>query len=277
MTLLKIENLKTYFFDKKHLIKAVDGLTLSVDAGEIVALVGESGSGKSITALSILRLMPPTGRIVNGSILYKTDNLLEFTERQMRAVRGHEIGLVLQDPLSALDPLFKAGEQIAEVFRHHFKMTKRRAKLESLLLMEKVQLTDAERIYNAYPHELSGGLRQRVLIAIALAARPSLLIADEPTTALDATIQKQIISLLKSLQAEFELSLLLITHDLGVVSEIADRVYVMKAGKIVETAATGDLFQSPQHQYTKALLDAMPKINAGGQNDQKNVANRSVK
>ena len=262
MTVLKVENLKTYFFDKKQIIKAVDGLTLSVAAGEIVALVGESGSGKSITALSILRLTPPPGRIVSGHIIYKSNNLLEFTERQMRTVRGREIGLVLQDPLSALDPLFKAGEQIAEVFRYHFNMSRRRAKMESLQLMEKVQLPDIERIYNAYPHELSGGLRQRVLIAIALAARPSLLIADEPTTALDATIQKQIIGLLKNLQSEFDLSLLLITHDLGVVSEIADRVYVMNAGQIVESAATEDLFQRPQHQYTKALLDAMPKIRA---------------
>ncbi len=178
----------------------------------------------------------------------------------MRAVRGREIGLVLQDPLSALNPLLKVGEQISEVLRCHFKLSKKEAKRKSFKLMKKVQLDDVERIYNAYPHELSGGLRQRILIAIALAAQPTLLIADEPTTALDTTIQKQILELLKKLQKEFQLSIFLITHDLGVVSEIADRVYVMNTGEIVESARTRELFKNPQHPYTKALLDAMPKI-----------------
>lgn len=260
MMLLKIENLKIHFHSKGRIIKAVDGMNLSMNKGEIVALVGESGSGKSITALSILGLVPSPGRIVDGKIIYKEKNLLNFTKQQMRAVRGREIGLVLQDPLAALNPLFRSGEQISEVLRHHFKLSKKEAKQESFKLMEKVQLSDVERIYNAYPHELSGGLRQRILIAIALAAQPALLIADEPTTALDSTIQKQILELLKKLQKEFELSILLITHDLGVVSEIADRVYVMNEGKIVESAHTRELFNNPQHPYTKALLDAMPKI-----------------
>ena len=260
MALLTIDNLKIHFINGRETIKAVDGFSMFVDNGEIVALVGESGSGKSITALSILRLVPPPGRIVEGSIYFEKNNLLELSKREMQSIRGREIGLVLQDPLSALNPLFKSGEQIAEVLRCHFKWSRKKAKFEAKQLMERVQLSDVERIYNAYPHELSGGLRQRVLIAAALAAQPRLLIADEPTTALDSTIQKQILKLLKNLQKDFNLSILLITHDLGGVSEIADRVYVMNAGKIVESAVTQDLFQNPQHAYTKSLLDAMPKI-----------------
>ncbi len=263
MSLLSIENLQTFFYDKNNITKAVDGLTVHVNSGEIVALVGESGSGKSVSALSVLRLVPPPGKIIGGSILYKDKNLLHLSKKEMQAVRGKEIGLVLQEPLSALNPLFKAGEQIAEVMRHHFKWPRKKARVETMLLMEKVRLEDVERIYNAYPHELSGGQRQRVLIAAALAARPNLLIADEPTTALDTTIQKQILELLKNLQNEFHLSLLLITHDLGVVAEIADRVYVMSSGKVVESAPTNELFQNPQHPCTRALIEAMPSLPQG--------------
>ena len=261
MNLLRIENLKTHFFTGKRVVKAVDGLSIDVKKGEIVALVGESGSGKSVTAMSILRLVPPPGRIVSGSIRYNQQDLLQLPKKQMQTVRGRGIGLVLQDPLSALNPLFKAGEQIAEVMRYHFKWSKKKAMAETKQLMEKVQLVDVDRIYNAYPHELSGGLRQRILIAAALAAQPRLLIADEPTTALDSTIQKQILELLKKLQHDYDLSILLITHDLGVVSETADRVYVMNAGTVVESADSNELFRNPQHAYTKALLNAMPRIN----------------
>ena len=259
MSLLKIDNLVVHF-ETKPLVKAVDGISLEINKGEIVALVGESGSGKSVTALSILRLVSEPGKIKSGGIAFKQQELLQLSPKQMRAVRGREISLILQDPLSALNPLFKSGEQIAEVMRYHFKLSKKKATTRAKELMHKVRISDVDRVYDAYPHELSGGLRQRILIAAALAAEPSLLIANEPTTALDTTIQKQILELLKQLGEDFDLSILLITHDLGIVSEIADRVYVMKAGRIVEFAETIDLFESPQQDYTRALLEATPKI-----------------
>ncbi len=260
MTLLSIENLKTSFYSRGGLLNAVDGLSLSVNLGECVALVGESGSGKTMTALSILQLVPPPGVIEQGAIYFRNRNLLNLSNRQMRQVRGRQIGLILQDPLSALNPLMRVGEQIAEVMRFHFGFSRKKAKMESLLLMERVHLDDVQRVYSAYPHELSGGLRQHVLIAVALAARPSLLIADEPTTALDTTIQSQILDLLRSLQREFNLSLLLITHDLGVVASLAEKVAVMYAGKVVEYAPTSTLFSQPAHPYTELLLDSMPKV-----------------
>ena len=260
MSLLAVENLATHFLDKAP-IKAVDGVSFKVKRGEIVALVGESGSGKSITALSILRLVPASGKIINGSIRLDGQELLHLSKKQMRSIRGRKIGLIMQDPLSALNPLFKSGEQISEVMRCHFKMRNNEAKIRTKELMSKVRITDVDRVYDAYPHELSGGLRQRILIAAALAAEPKLLIADEPTTALDTTIQKQILEVLKQLRIDFNLSILLITHDLGVVAEVADRVYVMKSGKIVESATTSDLFRAPRHSYTKALLEAMPRSN----------------
>jgi len=258
--LLKVTGLQTYFCKDKKILRAVDEVDLQIHAGETVALVGESGCGKTTLAFSIFRLLPPTGKIVAGSIAWRGKNLLALSEKQMAAVRGREMGLIFQDPSSALNPVMRVGGQIAEVIRHHFKETPRTAKQQVLALMERVQLPNVEMIYDSYPHQLSGGLRQRVLIAIALAGRPALVVADEPTSALDVSIQSQILALLKQLKDELQLSLLLITHDLGVVAQMADRVAVMYAGKIVEAAPAPDLFTSPLHPYTAALLNAIPQI-----------------
>jgi oligopeptide/dipeptide ABC transporter ATP-binding protein len=256
MPLLTIKNLHTHFASHK----AVDGLDLDINEGETVALVGESGSGKTMTALSIMQLVPPPGKICAGNILFQNNNLLERSEKEMQQVRGRHIGLVMQDPLAALNPVIRIGEQISEVLRHHFRHSRKKAHAEALDMLRTVQLEDIENTYNKYPHQLSGGERQRALIAIALACRPKLLIADEPTTALDVTIQSQVLNLLASLKKQFNLSLLLITHDLAIVSEVADRVAVMYAGKIVELASVRDLFQNPRHPYTQLLLQSMPKV-----------------
>ncbi len=258
--LLKITSLKTYFFKKEGTLKAVDGVNLEIHPGETVALVGESGSGKTITALSIFRLVPEPGRIVAGQIEFRGQNLLSLSEKQMRCIRGKEMGLILQDPLSALNPVMCVGEQIAEIFRHHYSMPQKQAKGRALEIMERVQLPNAQRLYRLYPHQLSGGLRQRVLIAIALACRPAMIVADEATTALDVTIQSQILALLKELKEVFQISLLLISHDLGIVARMADRVAVMYAGKIVEQAPVKELFTRPRHPYTEVLLRTLPVI-----------------
>lgn len=258
--ILHIESLRTHFFKKEGLLKAVDGISLTVRRGETLALVGESGSGKSVTALSVMRLIPPPGRIVSGRIDYIGQNLMGLTEKQMTSIRGREIALILQDPATALNPVISVGKQVAEVLRAHHQIGRSDARQQAYNLMERVQIPNARRTFDEYPHQLSGGLKQRMLIAVALACRPSLLIADEPTTALDVSIQSQILALLKDLKAEFELSMLLITHDLSVVAEMADRVAVMYAGKIVETAPAEDLFSQPVHPYTGALLQAIPRI-----------------
>ena len=221
------------------------------------ALVGESGSGKSVTAASILKLLPASARI-QGSIRWKNCIISEFTDRQMQRIRGREIGWILQDPLSALNPVMSVGNQVREIIQFQCKCSKKQAVTQSKDLMEKVYLKPAGHYYSMYPHELSGGLRQRVLIALALAADPQLLIADEPTTALDVSVQKQILLLLKELKQKMKLSLLLITHDLGVVSQIAERVAVMYAGKIVEEASSRELFNNPMHPYTQMLINAIP-------------------
>ena len=258
--MLRIAGLTTHFFKREGTVQSVRGVDLEIRAGETMALVGESGSGKSVTALSILRLVPAPGRIVSGSIEYKGRDLLELSEKEMSSIRGREIGLILQDPATALNPVLRVGEQVAEVIRTHSRVGRREARQRSMELMERVQLPNASRLYDCYPHQLSGGLKQRVLIAAALACRPALLIADEPTTALDVSIQSQILSLLQELKEAFHLSLLLITHDLSIVSEMADRVAVMYAGRVVEEAGTRSLFREPLHPYTRALLDAVPKI-----------------
>jgi len=267
--LLNIQGLKTYFFKDKKILRAVDEVDLQIHAGETLALVGESGCGKTTTAFSIFRLLPPAGKIMGGAIAFRGKNLLTLSEKQMVAVRGREMGLIFQDP-SALNPVMRVGEQIAEVIRRHFRETHRAAKQQAMTLMEKVQLPNVEMIYDSYPHQLSGGLRQRILIAIALAGKPALIVADEPTSALDVSIQSQILALLKQLKEELQLSVLLITHDLGVVAQMADRVAVMYAGKIVEEAPTPTLFTTPLHPYTAALLNAIPQISfshLGGQKE----------
>lgn len=265
--LLKIKSLKTYFYKRQGVLKAVDGVDLELHAGETLALVGESGSGKTVTGLSIFRLVPPPGRIVAGAIEFRGTNLLHLSEKQMASVRGREMGLILQDPLSALNPVMRVGEQISEIFRHHFSLKRQPAKQRTLELMERVQLPNAEQLYRAYPHQLSGGQRQRVLIAIALACRPALVVADEPTTALDVTIQSEILALLNELKRELQIALLLITHDLGIVTQMADRVAVMYAGQIVEQAPTRALFSDPGHPYTETLLRAIPSFELSGNGD----------
>jgi len=256
--LLNVENLTTVFDTRAGAVAAVDDVSFEIRAGETLGLVGESGSGKSVTALSIMRLVQPPGRIASGRIAFKGQDLLKLDERRMRAVRGAEISLIFQEPMTALNPVFTIGDQVAETLLVHGRVSRRDARAQAIQLLEAVRIPHAASRINDYPHQLSGGLRQRVLIAIALACRPALVVADEPTTALDVTIQAQILDLLRDLKKSFSLSLLLITHDLGVVAETADRVAVMYAGRIVETGPVRAIFRRPQHPYTRGLLASIP-------------------
>ena len=264
--LLRVERLTTVFDRAGTSVRkstpppvaAVDDVTFEIHAGETLGLVGESGSGKSVTALSIMRLVQPPGRIAAGRILFKGRDLLTLDEPPMREVRGAEISLIFQEPMTALNPVFRVGDQIAEALRVHGRASRREARQKAIELMRAVRIPDPGARVKDYPHQLSGGMRQRVLIAIALACQPSLVIADEPTTALDVTIQAEILDLLREMKAAFHLSLLLITHDLGVIAETADRVAVMYAGRIVETGTVRDIFRHPAHPYTRGLLASMP-------------------
>jgi ABC-type dipeptide/oligopeptide/nickel transport system ATPase component len=252
--ILSVEHLTTVFGD----VSVVDDVSFAMVEGETLALVGESGSGKSMTALSILRLVQPPGRIAAGQIVYKGRDLLTLGEPEMRAVRGAEISLIFQEPITALNPVFTIGDQIAEALVVHGRATKRAAREQAVELLRSVRIPNPESRVTDYPHQLSGGQRQRVMIAIALACRPSLVIADEPTTALDVTIQAEILKLLRDMKSALNLSLLLITHDFGVVAETADRVAVMQAGRIVEIGDVRQIFHRPQHPYTRELLAAIP-------------------
>jgi oligopeptide/dipeptide ABC transporter ATP-binding protein len=258
MALLDVDRLTTAFPIEGRLVSAVSGVSFTLDAGETLALVGESGCGKSLTALSILRLVDPPGRIVGGTVRLDGRDLLTLDERDMRKVRGREIGLVLQEPMTALNPVYTVGRQIAEALEVHGLARGKAARARAIELLDAVRVPEPGRRVDAYPHQLSGGLRQRALIAAALACQPRLLIADEPTTALDVTIQGQILDLLRDLKARFQLALLLITHDLGVVAQQADRVAVMYAGRIVEEAPVRALFRDPKHPYTRGLLASLP-------------------
>ncbi len=261
MALLEIADLQTHFFSRKGVLKAVDGVSLSVEAGEVVAVVGESGCGKSVTAFSILGLVPnPPGRIVGGSIRFDGQELVGLPPRAMRALRGERIGMVFQEPMTSLNPALTVGEQIGEVLVQHRGVTRRQAATRAAELLDLVRVPDPGRRVGEYPHRLSGGMRQRVMIAMAIACEPRLLIADEPTTALDVTVQAQVLDLLLSIRAQFGMAILLITHDLGVVAETADRVAVMYAGRKIEEGATAALFAAPQHPYTRGLLAASPQI-----------------
>jgi oligopeptide/dipeptide ABC transporter ATP-binding protein len=262
--LLVVSHLVTGFPAPSGVLLAVNDVSLTVGAGETVGLVGESGSGKSLTALSILRLVPPPGRVLGGSVRLRGRELLTLSEDEMCAVRGADISLIFQEPMTALNPVITVGDQIAESLVVHGRMDWRAARAEAVRLMGAVRIPDAAARARDYPHQLSGGQRQRVLIAMALACRPALVIADEPTTALDVTIQAQILDLMRDLQREHGLALLLITHDLGVVAEMADRVVVMYAGRVVEEAPVRDLFASPGHPYTRGLLASLPRRRAGG-------------
>jgi oligopeptide/dipeptide ABC transporter ATP-binding protein len=262
--MLEVSHLTTVFELPAGPLPAVDDVTFEVRAGETLGLVGESGSGKSVTALSIMRLIQPPGRIAGGTVTFRGRQLLALPEREMRAVRGAEIAIIFQEPMTALNPVFTIGDQIRETLTVHGRASGRNAHAQAIALLESVRIPDASSRVNDYPHQLSGGMRQRVMIAMALACNPKLLIADEPTTALDVTIQAEILELLGGLKKEFQLSILLITHDLGVVAEVADRVAVMYAGRIVEEAPVYDLFERPRHPYTEGLLRSVPKLTEGG-------------
>jgi peptide/nickel transport system ATP-binding protein len=259
--LLQLEGLKTYFYTDDAIVQAVDGVSYDIGAGETLAVVGESGSGKSVTALSILRLIPqPPGRIVAGTIMFKGRNLLEASDAEMRAIRGKEISMIFQEPMTSLNPVLSCGEQIIETLVAHEGLDRRAARKRAIAMLELVGIPAAPQRVDEYPHQMSGGMRQRVMIAMALACRPSILIADEPTTALDVTIQAQILELLKQLQAELGMAVILITHDLGVVAETADRVAVMYAGQVVEYGDVRSAFRQPLHPYTAGLQASLPKL-----------------
>ncbi len=260
-TLLKIENLKTQFFTSAGTVKAVDGISYTVDEGETVAIVGESGCGKSVSALSILRLIPwPPGKIVEGSIRFDGKDILALDGESMRKIRGKDIAMVFQEPMTSLNPVLSISEQITETLVSHFDITQEKAVARALELLELVGISDPERRLAQYPHHLSGGMRQRVMIAMALSCEPKLIIADEPTTALDVTIQAQILELMKDLTKRLGVSLIIITHNLGVVARYADRVNVMYAGKIIETGTAKDIYHTPKHPYTLALLNSIPRM-----------------
>jgi peptide/nickel transport system ATP-binding protein len=256
--LLSVERLTTVFDTTRGPVAAVDDVSFEIGPGETLGLVGESGSGKSVTALSIMRLVQPPGRIAGGRVRFKGRDLLTLGERDMQAVRGAEISLIFQEPMTALNPVFRIGDQIAEALVVHGRATRHEARAKAVELLRSVRIPNPESRIRDYPHQLSGGMRQRVMIAIALACQPSLVIADEPTTALDVTIQAEILDLLREMKAAFHLSLLLITHDLGVVAETADRVAVMYAGRIVETGPVRAIFSTPAHPYTRGLLASIP-------------------
>ena len=258
--LLEVKNLKTYFFTEDGEVKAVDGVDFYVNPGEVLGLVGESGCGKSVTSLSIMRLISAPGKIVEGEIFFEGKNLVEATEEEMIQVRGNRISMIFQQPQTALNPVFKVGDQIAEVLEIHQGLNKEAGRARAVELLQMVGIPEPERRAEAYPHELSGGMAQRVMIAMGLACVPNLLIADEPTTALDVTIQAQILDLMRNLRENIGTAIILITHDLGVVSEMCERVAVMYAGQIVEQADVQTIFARPMHPYTQGLIGSIPVL-----------------
>ncbi len=258
--LLEVRNLKTYFYTEDGVVSAVDGVNFEVYPGEVLGIVGESGCGKSVTSLSIMRLISPPGKITEGEILLDGRNLLELSETEMTKIRGNNVYIIFQQPQTDLNPVFQVNDQIAEVLNIHKDLGKDAGKARAVELLKMVGIPDAERRAEAYPHELSGGMAQRVMIAMALACVPELLIADEPTTALDVTIQAQILDLIRDLRSQMGTSVILITHDLGVVAEMAERVAVMYAGEVVEQAEVGALFEKPLHPYTQGLIGSIPVL-----------------
>ena len=260
-TVLEVKNLHTVFFTNSGLFRAVDDLSFTVRRGETLAIVGESGCGKSVSALSIMRLVPdPPGRIVGGSVMLEGTDLLELDEAEMREIRGNRVSMIFQEPMTSLNPVMRIGDQITEVVRLHREITAKEAWKQAVDMLRLVRIPEPERRALEYPHQMSGGMRQRAMIAMALACRPALLIADEPTTALDVTIQAQILALIVDLQQRLGTGLILITHDLGVVAQTAQRVIVMYAGRKVEEATVEDLFENPRHPYTRGLMASMPAV-----------------
>src|SRR5690554_1669246 len=259
--LLEIRNLRTYFYTENGVSKAVDGVDIDIYPGETLGIVGESGCGKSVTSLSIMRLVQdPPGKIVGGEILFKGRDLTKLSQDEMRHIRGNEISMIFQEPMTSLNPVFTIGEQISEAIMLHKKVDKKQALEESIEMLAKVGIPLPEQRVKEYPHQLSGGMRQRVMIAMALSCNPDLLIADEPTTALDVTIQAQILELMQDLKKKYKMSIMMITHDLGVVAEVCDRVAVMYAGKVVEYTDVKTLFKNPRHPYTWGLLNSIPRL-----------------
>ena len=257
--LLEIKDLEVFFKSSQGIVKAVNKVNINTRDGMTTAIVGESGSGKSVTTLAIMGLLDKSSlEKISGEINFEGKNLLELSAEELRKIRGNEISMIFQEPMTSLNPALKVGYQMSEVFRTHFKMDKKTAKEKSIEMIKKVEIDRAEDVYNSYPHELSGGMRQRIMIAMALSSSPKLLIADEPTTALDVTIQKEVLELMKKLKEDMKASIIFITHDLGVVSDIADYVNVMYAGKVVERAKAEDIFNNPLHPYTRGLIKAIP-------------------
>ncbi|WP_105615713.1 ABC transporter ATP-binding protein [Vallitalea okinawensis] len=268
-TLLEVKDLRTYFHTKKGDVHAVDGVDFSVDKGKTLCIVGESGCGKSVTSLSIMQLIDKKGEIISGQVNFQGKDLLHYREEEIRQVRGNKISMIFQEPMTSLNPVFTIGRQVGEPLILHRGMSKKAAKKEAVELLTRVGIPRADEVVNEYPHQLSGGMRQRVMIAMALACEPELLIADEPTTALDVTIQAQILELMNELQEKYGMSIVFITHDLGVVAEMADHVVVMYAGRIVEEADSLELYDNPMHPYTIGLLGSIPDID----NDKERLAN----
>lgn len=259
--LIKVNGLKTYFYLSSGVVKAVDGVSFSINKGETLGIVGESGSGKSVTASSIMGLLQkPIGKVVDGEVLFEGRDLLKLKEKEMLRIRGREISMIFQDPMTSLDPVYTIGQQIIEVIKNHQKVSEGEAKRIAVEALNMVGIPEAESRLSSYPHEFSGGMRQRVIIAMAIVCKPKLIIADEPTTALDVTVQAQVLNLLKDLQKQMETSILLITHNLGVVWDMCDRVMVMYAGKTVEYTDTKTLYNNPLHPYTLGLLNSIPKL-----------------
>jgi oligopeptide/dipeptide ABC transporter ATP-binding protein len=276
--LLQIENLQTHFFTGAGVVRAVDGVSYDVRSGEILGVVGESGCGKSVTALSILRLVAnPPGRIVGGAIRLEGRNLLELSETEMEGIRGNEISMIFQEPMTSLNPLFAVGHQVGEAIARHQGLSKRDAMDRAVEMLRQVYIPEPESRVHAYPHQLSGGMRQRVMIAMALSCNPKVLIADEPTTALDVTIQAQILDLMRELQRTFGMAIVLITHDMGVVAENADRVVVMYAGRKVEEATAKELFDNPGHPYTRGLLGSIPQLDVAARSDTRRARLNEIK
>ena len=260
-SLLEVKDLQTYFFTDQGTVKAVDGVSFDIEKGETLGIVGESGSGKSVTAASIMQLVPsPPGDIVGGEINFKGENLLDLKMKRIRKIRGNEISMIFQEPMTSLNPVYTIGDQISEVLRLHQNLNQDEAREKSIEMLEKVGIPSPQERIDEHPHQLSGGMRQRVMIAMALACNPELLIADEPTTALDVTIQAQILELMDELRDEFDTSIILITHNLGVIAEVADKVAVMYGGRIVEQTDTLTIYKDPEHPYTAGLIKSIPKI-----------------
>ena len=269
--ILKVENLKTYFFTASGVSKAVDGVSYTLRKGEILGIVGESGSGKSVSANSVIRLLPKTGKVVDGTILFEGKDMRAISDKELRQIRGNDISVIFQDPMTSLDPVFKVGSQMIELIRTHNKVSKEEARKIAVENLTLVGIPDPESRLNSYPHELSGGMCQRVMIAMAISCHPKFMIADEPTTALDVTVQAQVLSLLKDLQEKTDTAIMLITHNLGIVWKMCDTVMVMYAGKTVEFADMKELYKNPMHPYTWGLLDSIPKLSDEGKADLKTI------